>query len=176
MFENIGGKLKGFAKFLFVLGFIEGIAALWFMVTEVQYIENVMTGLLAGTVLILLNWVISWILYGFGELIESTQETNRLLRTGFSEDIAQEEEKRREEVAADEKAKRELAEQLERQEAAKQARITAYWQEHAEERQALLEKRAKAANALEAGGISTAQQQELLDLISAIDLELKKER
>lgn len=172
MFENISGKIKGLAKFVFVLGCIE--AAVLFIILLV--IVGFLVGVGVGTVIVILNLVGSWCIYGFGELIESTQETNRLLRTGFSKDIAQEEEKRQEEAAAREKAKKELAEQQGRDEAARQARITAYWQEHAEEKKALVDKRAKAVNALEAGRISAAQQRELLDLISAIDLELKKER
>lgn len=40
----------------------------------------------------------------------------------------------------------------------------------------MMDKRNKAKAAIEAGGISTQKQQELLDLISAIDLELTKER
>lgn len=177
MFNNAGAKLKSFAKVLFGLGCVEAVAVLvMFLGFSGDVTLGLLIGIVAGAALIMLNLIGAWLIYGFGELIESTQETNRLLHTGFSKDIAQEEEKRREEAAAQEKAKKELAEQQERKEVARQARITAYWQEHAEEKKALVDKRAEAANALEAGGISTAQQQELLDLISAIDLELKKER
>ncbi len=58
----------------------------------------------------------------------------------------------------------------------RQARITAYWQEHAEERKALFEKKAAARAALGQKGISKEQKRELSDLISSIDYELSRER
>lgn len=109
MFNNVGDKLKSFTKVLFGLGCVEAVAVL---VMLLGFSGDVTLGLLIGIVvgaaLIMLNLIGAWFIYGFGELIESTQETNRLLHTGFSKDIAQEEEKRLEEAAAQEKAKKNL--------------------------------------------------------------------
>ena len=76
MYDNIGRKIKLLAKFLF------GLEAAISMVSAVYYIfegitENI-TGLFWLGLLILFigplcAWISTWLLYGFGELIESNE-------------------------------------------------------------------------------------------------------
>jgi hypothetical protein len=174
MFDNIGGKIKGFAKFNIVLG---GIVAIVGTISAVTIPYGAGGWLFVVGIACLISSIFgSWFIYGFGELIESTQETNRLLRSGLAEGITKELEKRREHEAALAKEARELREQNQRAEQAKKARIATYWQEHEQERQQLMDKKSKAETALAAGGISAPQEQELQELISAIDFELTRER
>ncbi len=96
MYQNIGGKIKGLAKGLFIaeailstLGVFTGTIIV--IVNSVIYETNpgliiayVLLGLLVGFALavaaVLLAWLSTWVLYGFGELIdkvgtiESTEE------------------------------------------------------------------------------------------------------
>ena len=69
MFNNIGGKMKGLAKFVCAIGIIAsvigGIALMsnrWFAFVGVLVI-------ILGPVVV---WIGTWTLYGFGELIEQT--------------------------------------------------------------------------------------------------------
>lgn len=70
MYENIGNKIKGLAKFLFI------IAAIVFLI--IGFVLLSLNGELLAISLILIffgpliAWISSWILYGFGQLIENT--------------------------------------------------------------------------------------------------------
>ena len=78
MFRNIGGKLKGFAVFIFVLqtlGYIIGGGIL--ISGRLQAIGIII--MIAGP---LLAWVSSWLLYGFGELIHKVSSIEELLYSG----------------------------------------------------------------------------------------------
>lgn len=74
LYENIGGKIKNWAKWIFIL---EAVAA---VITGIILCFDDMV--LAGLVTIVLGplaaWVGSWLLYGFGELIETNAETRDL--------------------------------------------------------------------------------------------------
>lgn len=83
MFANIGGKLKGLATAVTVIGVIAGI---------IVFISNIaidgdsfFSGLLSGLAIALLSWIGSFALYGFGALISSSQNTERLLREMLKE-------------------------------------------------------------------------------------------
>lgn len=86
MYKNIGGKIKGLAKGLFIAqaiiyalsAFVGTIIAI---VNSVVYETNpllivsyVLLGLILGFAIavlgILLAWISTWVLYGFGELVE----------------------------------------------------------------------------------------------------------
>ena len=72
MYDNIGGKIKGLAKAAF---WVEAITAI---ITGICLFDDVMPGILIGLLLIiggpLVAWVSCWLLYGFGELIDSNVE------------------------------------------------------------------------------------------------------
>ncbi|MBQ2914119.1 MAG: zinc-ribbon domain-containing protein [Clostridia bacterium] len=68
MFDNIGGKIKGFASFLTWVGIIVSV------IVGIIYIsnDNVGIGILIIAIGSLSSWLSSWLLYGFGELIENS--------------------------------------------------------------------------------------------------------
>ena len=89
MFDNIGGKIKGLAKFFCWLGiiasFIGGIAviAMGVRVGSYYYSSGVdAITILSGIAIIILGSLISWIgsflLYGFGQLIDNSDKLVRM--------------------------------------------------------------------------------------------------
>ncbi|MDR1330238.1 MAG: zinc ribbon domain-containing protein [Oscillospiraceae bacterium] len=75
MYNNIGKKIKGLAVFFAWLGMIGSIIyGIIMLMQGVNYGSDAMSGLglllmVAGSVI---SWLSSWVLYGFGELIENT--------------------------------------------------------------------------------------------------------
>ena len=71
MFTNIGGKIKGLAKVVcwigIILSFIMGVIM---MATQGEL--GVATGLITMIIGALASWVGSFVLYGFGELVENS--------------------------------------------------------------------------------------------------------
>jgi hypothetical protein len=68
MYDNIGGKIKGLAKASFIVAAIaEVITGIALMATDEDLIGY---GLLVMFVGPIVAWVSSWLLYGFGELID----------------------------------------------------------------------------------------------------------
>lgn len=77
MFENIGEKIKGLAKVVTIIGIIAScIGGLVIMFEGESFILGLITAALGS----LGSWVGSFLLYGFGELIDQTVDNNRLLR------------------------------------------------------------------------------------------------
>lgn len=72
MYDNIGGKIKGLAKAVFI---VEAIAAVIAGIALVAIDEDL---ILYGVLTLILGpavaWVSSWLLYGFGELIDKVCE------------------------------------------------------------------------------------------------------
>ena len=73
LFENIGGKLKGLARFTCVMEALAAIiTGICIMVEE---------AFLAGLCVIVFGpivaWVSTWLLYAFGELVEKTVNNER---------------------------------------------------------------------------------------------------
>lgn len=82
MFSNIGGKIKGFATILFVLGVIGGfIGAIWMGVVMDDVSDSgfvaFLTFLFVLAVTIVASYVSSMFMYGFGELIENSDRIKR---------------------------------------------------------------------------------------------------
>ena len=78
MYDNIGKKIKGSAKAVFIietiLGFIGGIAII---ATD----EDLILAALSMMIVVpLIAWISSWTLYGFGELVEKACEIERNTR------------------------------------------------------------------------------------------------
>lgn len=75
MYSNIGGKIKGLAKAIFIIQTIATvIMGLVFIANGLDsyYLgdEAVITGVLLMIIGPLVAWISSWLLYGFGELID----------------------------------------------------------------------------------------------------------
>lgn len=82
MFENIGGKLKKFAKILFVTALIGNIiCAFTFGVETSYYHGNKLNSMFLIFLLIgpIVSYLQTMILYGFGELIEKATESKHLM-------------------------------------------------------------------------------------------------
>lgn len=79
MFNNIGGKIKGLATAMTIIGFvIFGIIGLMFILGSLAYgDEEAFVGMIGGVLTIVIGCFISWIgsflMYGFGELIENSE-------------------------------------------------------------------------------------------------------
>ena len=88
MFSNIGAKIKGLAKFIF---WVVSIAAVIMgMLTIIQGIGNahneskeIITSILLGMAImvggVIMAWLQNFLLYGFGELVDSNQKILREL-------------------------------------------------------------------------------------------------
>ena len=70
MFNNIGGKIKGLAEVLCALGIIASVIIGLGMKNASMILVFL---IIAGGSLI--SWISSFVLYGFGELIETAAET-----------------------------------------------------------------------------------------------------
>ena len=69
-YDNIGGKIKGLAKAAFI---VEAIAAvLSGLVMFAEDDDMFLIALLVAIVGPIVAWVGSWLLYGFGQLIENS--------------------------------------------------------------------------------------------------------
>ena len=75
MFNNIGGKIKTLAKIICWIG-----VALT-TITGVSMFDNrILVGLIIIAVGFLVSWIGSFVMVGFGELIESSSETRDMTR------------------------------------------------------------------------------------------------
>ncbi|MEG1262861.1 MAG: hypothetical protein RSD95_12670 [Clostridia bacterium] len=80
MYQNIGKKIKGIAKFYAWMGvFFSVVYAAIIMIGGVPDVQIGMTGrIIAGIVVLamgsLIAWISSWLVYGFGELIENVKK------------------------------------------------------------------------------------------------------
>lgn len=77
MYDNIGGKIKGLATAAFIVEAIASfIGAIAFMSMDSDY---ALVGLLIMIVGPLVAYVSSWLLYGYGKLIESAENIEKKL-------------------------------------------------------------------------------------------------
>lgn len=79
MFDNIGDKIKKLAKVETVIGI--GISIIMgFLLLVNGSIHSIFTGILVMILGVLISWVSSFALYGFGELIEKVSQMDRCMR------------------------------------------------------------------------------------------------
>lgn len=72
MFDNIADKIKTLATGICILGIISSvITGIVFMVNDS---EMILSGLIVAVAGSFLSWISSFVLYGFGQLIENTDE------------------------------------------------------------------------------------------------------
>ncbi len=84
LYIDIGKKIKGWAKWIFIVGAIVSVISAVGMLFAAEDGWMLFVGLLALVIGPLLAWVSSWILYAFGELVEKTsaneQNTRNMLK------------------------------------------------------------------------------------------------
>ena len=72
MYANIGSKIKGWAKWIFIVGAIAAVLCALEMLFSAEDGAMLMEAIIILVAGPLIAWVSSWVLYGFGELIEKT--------------------------------------------------------------------------------------------------------
>ena len=72
MFKNIGGKIKGLAKVICIVGIAISVVAGFGMICSGYNGAMVGMGFAVMIVGSLVSWIGSFFVYGFGELIENT--------------------------------------------------------------------------------------------------------
>ena len=87
MFNHIGAKIKGLAKFIFwlmaIIGLIGGILVIVVGCMHADSSTEILLFALAGIAVIILSFLFAWlqvfVLYGYGELIDSNQRILEIL-------------------------------------------------------------------------------------------------
>lgn len=86
MYDNIGEKIKGLAKVVFIIGAIVDVIAGVDLMSSDQYVLIGLFVMLLGPVV---AWAFSWLIYGFGEIIDKTCDIERNTRGGERKSQAQ---------------------------------------------------------------------------------------
>lgn len=84
MYKNIGWKIKVVATIFAAIGMIFGITigiGLFYILNELsgETASSAAIGFLVAAILVLLSWIGSFVLFGYGELIEETSEIKNYL-------------------------------------------------------------------------------------------------
>ena len=78
-YDNIGGKIKGWAKWIFAIEAIAAVISGFVLMAQDE--DMILIGLLVVVFGPIVAWVSSWLLYGYGQLIENSdiiaEEYNR---------------------------------------------------------------------------------------------------
>lgn len=83
MFENIGGKIKKLAIVLTVIGIIASfVVGILMAVAASNLHQSQLGGILVIILGSILSWISSFVLYGFGQLIESTCNIEKAVQSG----------------------------------------------------------------------------------------------
>lgn len=77
LFSNIAAKLKTVAKVFSLLGIIGGVIICIILIAIDE--DMILLGLFVGAVTAIISWISSFTLYGFGELIATSQRTAGIL-------------------------------------------------------------------------------------------------
>lgn len=91
MFENIAAKIRFAAKLLIVLGMFGSFGLFVVILTEVSFPMGIIS-LVCG---IASTWIISCLVYGFGELVESSRICAQRLSAIQPPEIIQDESRRK---------------------------------------------------------------------------------
>jgi len=89
MWDNIGGKIKFLAKIIAWVGISFSIIVGFVLIgigVNYRYGGGLFVGIGFGLIFVgsLVSWVVSWFMFGFGELIEKTTEIEKNTRNGSS--------------------------------------------------------------------------------------------
>ena len=88
MFNNIGLKIKGLAKFIFwvisIISIVGGVILIIGTITNSYAssgtkISSIVIGILIAVGGVILAWIQNFLLYGFGELVDTNQKMLRLM-------------------------------------------------------------------------------------------------
>ena len=80
MYDNIGKKLKGFAKTIFAICLIASvIGGIAIMAIDG---DLAIIGIIVMAVGILVSWISTWFLYGFGEIVDKVCDIEKNTRNG----------------------------------------------------------------------------------------------
>lgn len=82
MFDNIGGKIKGLAMFLCWFGIAAAVISGLVLIISGIANNNIMSPVIGGGVIVIggiSSWIGTWILYGFGELVDRATRIDRRL-------------------------------------------------------------------------------------------------
>lgn len=91
MYDNIGGKIKGLSMAIAVIeAASSAIIGFIMMVTDE---DLVLIGLIIVPIGCLVAWISSWLLYGFGELIEATRSIATVVNRNLNDSLKISEEK-----------------------------------------------------------------------------------
>ncbi len=71
MYDNIGNKIKILAKVFFVLGAIASVIGAIYLFFEAAHILLCLAIAIVGS---LFSWISTWLLYGFGEIIDKLSD------------------------------------------------------------------------------------------------------
>ena len=74
MYTNIGAKIKVLAKVLAWIGIIGSAIYGGFIIGTAESFYGILIGIAYIVIGGVASWISSWVLYGFGELIEKTTE------------------------------------------------------------------------------------------------------
>ena len=89
MYNNIGKKIKNLTKFIVgggILLFIVGGIGLYAYLYDSYYTQDyAFVGIIVAIIGSLLTWIGGFFIYGYGELIDQTQQINAVVSAG-SED------------------------------------------------------------------------------------------
>lgn len=79
IYRNIGGKIKGLAKWTFIISTIAAeIGGLVMLIEGIDYAEELIPlALLTMVIGPIIMWISTWTLYGFGEIIDKLCEISR---------------------------------------------------------------------------------------------------
>mgnify|MGYP003310986086 CR=1 FL=1 len=94
MYNNIGRKIKGLAKIIayggIVLCIIGGLSA-FFILSDEYYTEDIaFIGIIVAVVGSIMCWLSGFFVYGFGELVDQTQQINAKLSASKNDDVVKE--------------------------------------------------------------------------------------
>lgn len=192
-FKNVENKLKMLAKINLICTYI--VAAIILICSLVESLDEdevslFLFGVLVCFLFCLFNYIFSWCLYAFAEMVEGIKESSKSLRDirintakNDRQKMLEEEQKkaaeeaRASEILAEQKREEERKAAEEQAEKVRKERFDAYWEEHAEEREKLLVKKAAAEKKLKGlSSLAVEERKAIQELIQAIEHELTKER
>lgn len=74
MFDNIGGKIKGFTKFVSGLGIIASVV----LGLAIGATGGFLIGVVVAVIGSLVSWISGFMMYGFGELVDAAMQMKRM--------------------------------------------------------------------------------------------------
>ena len=74
MFHNVENKLKKVALIIFIIGFIISLGICIWGIAVMKYDLWPLIGIVGGAANILASLILSWMLYGFAELLENVKQ------------------------------------------------------------------------------------------------------